>query len=157
MFSSRFSGALALAGLTLTLTGCGGNDGPAAHQTDWPHGSGELVLRMQTFPGMVPPNGSGPRPDFSVYGDGRVVVSSAEGSPPAVAHLDEGTVAELLDQAVALVDGGEATGVAWPDAPVVELTFIRDGADDQATLDGTDADVSKLRQQVLDSVPGAIE
>ena len=65
------------------------------------------------------------------------------------------TVGDLLARAVALVDDGEASDVAGPDAPVVNLTFIRDGARDQASLDGTDAAVAELRQHLLDEVADA--
>ena len=110
---------------------------------------------MQKLPGMPPPHAGGLVPAFSMYGDGTVVVPASDDSPPTVAHLDSNTVGDLLAGAVALVDGGEASGVAGPDAPVVTLTFIRDGARDQAALDGTDASVAKLRQQLLDAVADA--
>jgi hypothetical protein len=142
---------VALAGATLTLSGCAGN-GSSGQDTVWPHAGGELVLQMETVPGMAPPAGAAALPDFSVYGVGTVVVASSGGTAATVADLDDGAVADLLDRAVALVDDGEATGVAGPDAPVTMLTYTRDGARKQATLDGTDADVSRLRQRVLDQV-----
>jgi hypothetical protein len=107
---------------------------------------------MQTLSGMAPPHAGTLEPDFSMYGDGTVVVPASGDSGQTVARLDDDTVGDLLASAAALVDDGEATEMAGPDAPVVNLTFIRDGARDEASLDGTDAAVADLRKQVLDEV-----
>ena len=161
MLRIRATCAAGLVGALLVLSGCGGAGGSgsgsdrAERETNWPQGRSDLVLRMQTLPGMSPPHAGGLLPDFSVYGDGTVVVPASDDSAPTVAHLDSDTVGDLLDSAVALVDDEAASDVAGPDAPVVDLIFIRDGARDHAVLDGTDAPVAKLRQQLLDAVADA--
>jgi hypothetical protein len=158
MMRTRAICAAGLVGaLLLVLSGCGSGsaDDPSGRETDWPQGRNDLVLRMQTLPGMSPPHAGGLVPDFSMYGDGTVVVPASDDSQPTVVHLDSDTVGDLLTSAVTLVDDGEASDVAGPDAPVVNLTFIRDGVRDQASLDGTDSTVSRLRQQLLDAVADA--
>ena len=157
MLRTRASCAAGLVGALLVLSGCGSGsaDKPTAQEPDWPQGRNDLVLQMQTLSGMPPPHAGGLLPDFSMYGDGTVVVPPSDDSQPTVVHLDSDTVGDLLTSAVTLVDGGEASGVAGPDAPVVVLTFIRDGARDEASLDGTKAAVAELRQDLLDAVADA--
>ena len=155
MLRTRATRAAGMVGALLVLAGCGSDDPPTKQQPDWPTGSSDLVLRMQTLPGMAPPHAGRLVPDFSMYGDGTVVLPASGDSGRTVAHLDDDTVGDLLARAVALVDDGEATDLAGPDAPVVNLTFIRDGARDQASLDGTDAAVAELREHLLDEVADA--
>lgn len=126
--------ALKLLGLFLSITilvaACGRDEGPVEHSRD----PGDLVLRIEDVGGFLPPEETWRRtPDFSVYGDGRVIVplqESAALTQLTTFRLSEGELQTLLRSArdAGLMKGNRRfsnEGIA--DASTTVITVVADG------------------------------
>lgn len=112
------------------------SDGPIAHPT----GADQLVLRIATAGGFVAPTMILDRlPEFSLYGDGRVVTPGAQiaiypaPAMPSVqtVRLDEAAVQRLLARAAAAGLLGPDRQLPWPgvaDAPTTVFTVVAGGS-----------------------------
>ena len=145
--------AAALAG---SLAGCGLDASPGPSTSDAvdvarPEGAGELVIRVESRGGLLPPlDRERQLPAISIYGDGLVLVPAAvDGSFPGPAgfELERFTIdAELLDDIVAAAVG---VGLHGADRHLAQEgpEFVADGgattvtlvADDGAHLTSADA------------------
>lgn len=132
VMSRAFSGIVVLA---LVMTACGGTDGFAR---DRPHGSDEVVLRVELVGGFVPREYHlASFPWFTLYGDGRILTQGAQieiypqpALPPVVMRQ---VSARAIDRiAAAAVDAGldrdaRYSNASVADAPTTVFTLTVDG------------------------------
>jgi hypothetical protein len=121
--------------LAFTITACGGGRGAIEH----PQGADELVLRVATGGGLVPPEYVlRELPGFSLYGDGRLVVRGPEVliyPAPALPNVIQRQVSE--DGVQALLAAADGAGLLGPsrhydfpgiaDAGTTTFTVVADG------------------------------
>jgi hypothetical protein len=144
-------GLVALLGTLALVPACGGTS-PIGH----PAGADELVLRVETGGGLVPPEYRlRELPGFSLYGDGHLIVTGPQIEiypPPALPSLLVRHVTEEGVQAVlaAARDAGllgpdrrlEAPGVM--DAPTTVFTAVEDGRRHVTSADALGIDVAGI-------------
>lgn len=125
----------AFLGTALLVGACTGGSGPISH----PSGSDELVLRIETVGGFVPPSFLlGRVPDLSIFGDGRVIVLGPQIAifpGPALPNLVTFRLSEAGLQV--LLENARAAGLLGPDAhydypfiadaPTTSFTVVADG------------------------------
>lgn len=84
---------------TILAAACGGPDGPITYSRE----AGDLVLRVENVGGFLPPEEIWRRiPDFSLYGDGRVIVPLRDGAAVtglSTFRLNESELQTLLRKA----------------------------------------------------------
>jgi len=116
--------------LAVLAAGCGGTS--AQPSPEHPTGPTDLVMSVVVPPGLIPPGGEFRLPDFSLYGDGRVVLAGPDDRPLPAPMERRVTAAGIRQILTAARDAGLTGGTDYgqpqlPDAPSGTFQVVTDG------------------------------
>ena len=121
---------VAVAAVILALAaGCGGAGGQSVVQPPPPSGAGVLAVRLAKVGGFLGPAGTARRPpDFSLYGDGRLISAPPDDGTQAWPDLAEhrvepDTVRRLYQEAVRTAAPVSSPDAQVPDGPSLTITL----------------------------------
>lgn len=140
---------------TILAAACGGPDGPITYSRE----AGELVLRVENVGGFLPPEEIWRRtPDFSLYGDGRVIVPRKESAAVTglvTFRLNESELQTLLRNAreAGLMKGNRRfsnEGIA--DASTTVITVVADGRSNRTSAYALGFEPGRDTRKIVDFV-----